>query len=115
MKEEKVKQKLNNELSDLKFVLQSPEGRRFVWRVLEQGNLFHNTYVHGDQGYATTYNDGRRSVSLWTLNKVLEAKPEAFIQMQQEHKSVKKSDENIEKLEAKQIDLLSTSPSPKDG
>jgi hypothetical protein len=50
------------ELSDLKAVMQTPEGRRFVWRLITLGGVYRLSYQGNSDD--TAFNEGRRSVGL---------------------------------------------------
>jgi len=103
--EQRDKRKRDRELNDIRVVASTPEGRRFIWRVLSEGEIFKDGYVHGDQGFGTTYNCGRRSVGVWALAEIMEAKPEVFMQMQRENASEQKREEleARDAIEAKDI------------
>lgn len=104
--EQIAKRKRDRELNDIKVMLATPEGRRFIWRVLSEGKIFVDGYIPDDKGYGTTYNTGRRSVGLWALAEVMEAKPEAFMQMQREHASEAKREETEENDKKEERDIL---------
>ena len=93
--EERAKRKRERELSDIRFLLKSPEGRRFIWKLFDEAGNTRMSYTGESQG--TAFNEGRRSIGLKILNDLLEAKPEAFMQMQQEYQSELKSEESIDK------------------
>ena len=95
--EQRAKRKRDRELNDIRVVLAGPEGRRFMWRVLSEGKIFVDGYVHGDGGFGTTYSTGRRSIGVWALSEVMEAKAESFMQMQREHASEAKREEMEDK------------------
>lgn len=92
----KEERKRERELSDIRYVLLKPEGRRFIWRVLEEGRVFHDAFTPDSN--STYYNLGRQSVSRLFLNELMEAKPDALSQMQQE----REAEEKIELLKEKQ-------------
>lgn len=106
--EDKAKRKRNRELNDIRVIVASPEGRRFLWRVLSEGKIFQDGYIHGDAGYGTTYTTGKRSVGVWALSELMEAKPEVFMQMQRENASEAKREEMDEKEKNEQKDILQT-------
>lgn len=56
------------EHNDLRAVMSTPQGRRFVWRLLEHAGLFGPSYA-SDHG-ATAYNEGRRSIAIGLLTRV---------------------------------------------
>lgn len=95
--EKRAKRKRERELSDIRFIVKSPEGRRFYWKLMEVGGVFLNPY--GKDTNHTFYNLGRQSISRDFLNDLLEAKPEALDQMRQE----KKSEEKAEELEDQKL------------
>ena len=95
----------NRELNDLKKILDMPEGRRFFWRLLEMGQLFHDGYVAGDNGYGSTRNLGTKRVGLWALHEMMDAKPSAFQQMQREHASESKREELVNEQYIEQKDI----------
>jgi hypothetical protein len=70
-----VKQK--RELADLRAVLSLPEGRRWLWRVLEQTAAFRASY-DPDNPIRMGFSEGRRSVGLWLLAELQLAAPDAF-------------------------------------
>jgi len=48
---------------DMRSVMATPSGRRFVWRYLNEMGVFGGSYAPGD-ALATAYNEGRRSAGL---------------------------------------------------
>lgn len=94
----RLDKKRERELSDIRFILKSPEGRRFFWRVMEKGRAFHDAYA-GQDTNGTNYNLGRQSISRDFLNDLLEAKPDALEQMQQERKDEEAREALTEKME----------------
>lgn len=79
--EKKAKRKQNRDESDIRKILSIPEGQRMFWRILEQCGVFQDSYVHGDQGYGTTYNVGRKSIGLWLSDQITTAQPNALYTM----------------------------------
>lgn len=103
-KQKKAERKRERELSDIRFVIKSPEGRRFYWRVMEEGGVFLDPYQ--PETNPTYYGLGRQSVSRKFLNELLEAKPEGLSQMQQERESEDTSEHFIEQKEQEQKSVL---------
>lgn len=101
LKERKGKSRQERELADIKKLLGFPEGRRFIWKTLSKTGIFQSSFT-GDNN-VTNFKEGQRSVGLWLLAEVFEAKPDAYLQMQQEHRSeliserqeLQKADEEI--------------------
>ncbi len=96
-RQEKDKKKRERELTDIRAILLTPAGRRFYWRILERGSIFHDAFCN-DNTNGTNYNLGRQSLSRDFLNDLMEAKPEALTQMQQERMSEKKDEERKEDM-----------------
>lgn len=73
----------DRELADLKMVMDSLEGRRFVWRLLDKAGVFRTSFT----GNSTTFfNEGMRNMGLVVLADVHEACAEQYIQMMTEAK-----------------------------
>jgi len=62
------------ELDDIRAVMATVEGRRFMWRFLEAGNIS-----------STFYNEGKRELTLGFYADVMEACPELFWKAQKEN------------------------------
>lgn len=80
------------EMNDVKELMKTPTGRRFIWRVLEQGRIFQSTYTGTAETY---YLEGKRDASLEIFQDVVAAADrEDFFKMQDENAL------NVEALEA---------------
>lgn len=108
-KQKADKRARDKELSDLRFVLGSPEGRRVLWRIMSKAYMFHDPYVIGDGGFGTHINVGMQRVGRFVLNEIIEAKPESYLKMQNEHASALKSKEVEQKLKDEHRDILQPS------
>ena len=84
-------------MSDIRFLLKHPEGRRFYWGLLADTGVF-RVDLNMDTNN-TFFEKGRRSVGTSYLSDLLEAKPDALFKMQQEHLSEQKSEESIDQVE----------------
>lgn len=85
--EQKQKQALarRQQLEDLRGVMSTSEGRRFMWRLLGETNLFALSYT----GNAETYfREGRRSVGLNLFKDLHEACHKLYQQMEQENSGI---------------------------
>lgn len=97
-KEEEQEKRLENEklereilLNDVRHVLSSVQGRRFVWRILDMAGVYRSSFTGNS---STFFNEGARNIGLRVLSDVMDAKPEAFLQMQQEDKKRKERKSN---------------------
>jgi len=80
------------EQSDLRKVLSTPEGRRFIWRLLGETRIFRGCFSLN--GLEMANNEGKRDMGLFVLKDLLESHPDAFAQMQREAASDKFLQEN---------------------
>ena len=85
-KEDNQKNERSKELEDLKDVLKSPGGRRFIHRLITYTRPFSESYVVG-MFDATANNEGRRMVGNWIMAEILDADPDRYFQMCREYKS----------------------------
>lgn len=94
----KADRKRERELSDIRFILKSPEGRRLYWRIMEKGGVFRDGYAGTDTN-GTNYNLGRQSISRDFLNDLLEADSKILTQMQDERKAEAEDERRQQKIE----------------
>ena len=78
-------------LNDMRYVLSSVQGRRLIWRILDMAGVYRSSFT----GNSTTFfNEGARNIGLRVLSDVMDAKPEAFLLMQNEDKKRKERKTN---------------------
>lgn len=68
---------------DLRIVLTSRAGRRFIWRLLEEGRVFHSTF-HTDAG-VMAFGEGKRAGAIALINELVARHYDAYLQMQHEY------------------------------
>lgn len=51
------------EAADLRTVMDSPEGRRHIWRTLSKCGIHRQSYIPDSD--STAFNEGQRSIGLW--------------------------------------------------
>jgi hypothetical protein len=78
----------SNELSDLKTVMLTPEGRRFMWRFLSEANIFGPCYTGNSE---TFYREGRREFALRYFNDLLASCHELYLIMVREQQPRKET------------------------
>lgn len=80
VKKAENKEKFNREkeLRDLASILQEPQGRRFIWRLLEHCKLFESIQK---QSAEIHYLSGIRDIGLFILSEVNDADQVAFFKM----------------------------------
>lgn len=73
------------EINDLRRLLKTPEGRRFIWKIISSCGIFRSSFTMNSN--QTAFREGQREIGLNILNDVNEADSGAFAQMQQEYVS----------------------------
>lgn len=73
----------DREMDDLRSILASRSGRRFIWRFLVASELFAVSEVMNASIYAL---EGKRKLGKVLFNDVMEAAPEAYLLMMKESK-----------------------------
>ena len=71
-------------LEDMKFILQTVQGRRFIWRYLGLCGVFKSSFTGNSE---TFLNEGKRLVGLTLLNDINEADPDSYTRMMKEARS----------------------------
>jgi hypothetical protein len=77
------------DINDVRKILKTPEGRRFIWRLWSICGLFRNPFHPNSNQHSL--NSGRMSIGQEILIDVNDANVSAFAQMQQEYISALKS------------------------
>jgi len=79
----------DRELHDLRTLMDTVEGRRFVWRLLERAGVFRTSFT----GNSTTFfNEGQRNMGLIVLADVHEACADKYVVMMNESNKDKQND-----------------------
>jgi hypothetical protein len=71
------------EIDDLKAILELPQGRRFLWRILGHAGV--NQTVLGVNDARTNFNAGRQDVGHFVFGEIVEAAPQRYIDMMREN------------------------------
>jgi hypothetical protein len=72
------------ELEDMRFILSTPQGRRFIWRYLTRCGVFALSYSHS--GSETAFNEGQRNIGLKLMAELSEADASAYVTILKENK-----------------------------
>ena len=70
------------EKDDIKFVMDSEQGRRVVWGLLEKGQVF-GTCFNVDPNI-TAFNEGQRNLALVLFQRVMTHCPDQYLKMAEE-------------------------------
>tara|TARA_R110000803_G_scaffold4054_6_gene13896 strand:- start:8811 stop:9071 length:261 start_codon:yes stop_codon:yes gene_type:complete len=76
-----------DELSDIKVVMSTENGRRFMYRQLVRAGLYKISYVAGAGPDHTAFNEGGRNVGLWLSGELMQADPAMFMKMMEENRT----------------------------
>jgi len=84
-KDSQQKQKLKQDVddNDLRFILASPQGQRFVWKLLQSCGVFKSSFTGSSE---TFFLEGQRNIGLKLISEVMRVDPESYLKM---HKSSK--------------------------
>lgn len=69
------------ELNDLRVLLDIPEGRRFLWRVLGKCRVFESIW---ESSARIHFNSGQQDLGHWCMAEIAEANVEGLFQMMRE-------------------------------
>lgn len=78
-----AKKQRDKELIDLKTVLASPPGRRFMWRLLSKCGLFESTF--NTETAIASYLSGQQDFGHFLMSEIVEADPNLWLKLQREH------------------------------
>lgn len=84
VKEAKKKEKFgrDQELADIKFLLSTDQGRRFIWRYLGICGVFKNSFTGSSE---TFFNEGKRLIGTTLLTEVVASDPDSYLRMIKQH------------------------------
>lgn len=67
------------DIEDIQFVMNSEQGRRVIWSILERGKVFSPCFA-GDS-HLTAFNEGQRNMALALFQRVMAHCPEQYLKM----------------------------------
>jgi hypothetical protein len=85
--EDKIGSVRQEELNDLRFILQSPQGRRFLWRVMGKCNFANDTF--DTNALTQSRENGKRMIGLFLMAEITMADEESLFKMMRESKENK--------------------------
>lgn len=80
----KAKQRKEREDDDLKQVMSTEYGRRFIWKTLSASGVFEVSFT--SDPYITSFNEGGRNKGLELFNDVMSVCPDLYLVMAEEAK-----------------------------
>lgn len=81
--EQKQKLKRENDLDDLKYLMQSHQGRRFFWRLLGHCSVYNS--IFNTNALVQSHNSGKQDVGHFVQGEIIQASPDGYLKMQSEH------------------------------
>lgn len=78
----KAERARERELADLKLVMMSREGRRFMWRLLARCGIYRISFDGTRRG---DFNEGERNIGLWLHAEIAQADVRGYLEMQGEN------------------------------
>lgn len=91
----------DQELADIRFLMDHAQGRRFIWRILEKARIFQPSFTKNGNIF---FNDGMKNMGCFVLQEIMEECGENFIIMQQEARTSQKIVED-EETETKEMEV----------
>lgn len=73
----------SQQIDDLKKILKSEYGKRFIWKLLGDCGVFRTSF--DTSGSIVYFNEGKRVVGLNLLSQIQEALPEALLDMMKQN------------------------------
>lgn len=97
--EQDLRQQIQDrEREDLRKILDLPEGRRFVWSILETAGIYGRAFT--GEALSMAFNEGRREIGITLLEKIEGHAQGSFLIMQREALNEKELHENGRRLAA---------------
>lgn len=78
--------------SDLRWVVSTKQGRRFMWRLLGSAGVFHSSFSTNNASMA--FNEGKRNQGLELLNEIIEHCPDKYTLMLSEQKETREANDH---------------------
>lgn len=80
VREAEIKAKLaeDQRANDLRYMLASDQGKRFIWSLLESCGIFKSSFTGSSETY---FLEGQRNIGLKLLAEIMKTDPEAYVKM----------------------------------
>lgn len=72
----------DGQVKDILFLMDSVQGRRFMWRLLSRCGVYRLSYTGNSDTY---FREGERNIGLWVLAELARADQQLFLKMQLEN------------------------------
>lgn len=71
------------ELADIKAIMTTQEGRRYMWRMLDKAGIYRSSFTGNS---STFFNEGQRNIGLIILADINESCPDLYLTMIEENR-----------------------------
>lgn len=78
IEKEKQKFKQDSDDNDLRFLLSTDQGRRFIWGMLEKCGVFKSSFTGSSE---TFFLEGQRNIGLKLMSDIMRVDPESYLKM----------------------------------
>lgn len=84
------------QLNDLKSILDTNHGKRFLMRLINRAGIHQPTYASGTQSSDFAFMEGRREFGLFLLAEITTVSTDAWLDMQKVHfKQIQETNERV--------------------
>lgn len=80
---QKEKFRRDREANDMRSLLATIEGRRFLWRLMEKCGVYRESFTGSSE---TFFLEGKRSIGLFVIAEIIDAEPDAYLLMIKENR-----------------------------
>lgn len=84
-KNDSIKQR-KEELADIRDLMNTNHGRRFMYRLMIRAGIYSTSYNPEMPDSNMAFKEGQRNIGLWTMAELEEAAPESFALMIKENR-----------------------------
>jgi hypothetical protein len=77
--ERRKHERQRKDAEDFTWLMEHPQGRRFVWRLLERAGVYRTSF--NSSGSVTAFNEGKRDIGLWVMTELHDHAPGALLEM----------------------------------
>lgn len=79
------KRKRDQELNDLRTILATEQGKRFLMRLINRSNYLQTTYAGGAHMSDFAFMEGRRDFGVYIIGEITLVDSDAWLDMQKQH------------------------------
>jgi len=84
-RDSKERMKRDESVEDVRFLLDRQQGRRFMWSLISYCGVYQETFSGSGNAEVTAFKEGTRKVGLKLIADIIDANPNAYLQMMKEN------------------------------